>query len=103
MQMDRGQQLQAIELFHQKLWSDYGANYLLTSLIAWKNLTRRANWSAQHLQKPCPSTPSQELPQHGLASNWAYEINWGVLTETMETARWVPLKWSCEQVLKELS
>ena len=103
MQMDRGQQLQAIELFHQKLWSDYGANYLLTSLIGLEKFDEKSELVRTALAETLPQYAKSRIAAAWACLKLGLRDQLGVLTETMETARWVPLKWSCEQVLKELS
>ena len=103
MQMDRGQQIRAIELFHQKLWSDYGANYLLTSLIGLEKFDEKSELVRTALAETLPQYAKSRIAAAWACLKLGLRDQLGVLTETMETARWVPLKWSCEQVLKELS
>jgi len=103
MKMPNQQQLEAIDHIHDKFWSDYGANYLLTAVIGLNKVHERSNLVRTAL--------AETLPQYAksrVAAAWAclsLELNDQIelLQDIQFNARWLPLKWSCEQVLKQMS
>tara|TARA_B100001059_G_scaffold147221_1_gene147108 strand:+ start:2579 stop:3775 length:1197 start_codon:yes stop_codon:yes gene_type:complete len=103
LNMPSRQQLDAIDRIHDKFWSDYGANYLLTAVIGLKQVHERSDLVRTAL--------AETLPQYAksrVAAAWAclsLELNDQIelLQEIQLNAKWLPLKWSCEQVLKQMS
>lgn len=103
LKMPSQQQLDAIDRIHDKFWSDYGANYLLTAVIGLKQVHERSDLVRTAL--------AETLPQYAksrVAAAWAclsLELNDQIelLQEIQLNAKWLPLKWSCEQVLKQMS
>ncbi len=103
MKMPNQQQLEAIDHIHDKFWSDYGANYLLTAVIGLNKVHERSDLVRTAL--------AETLPQYAksrVAAAWAclsLELNDQIelLQDIQLNARWLPLKWSCEQVLKQMS
>ncbi len=103
LKMPRAEQLEIIDGIHSRLWSDYGANYLLTSLIGLDSIHERSELIRTSL--------AETLPQYAksrVAAAWAcLKLE---LTDQLEllkaintSSKWMPLKWSCAQVLKEFS
>ena len=103
MKMPSQQQLEAIDHIHDKFWSDYGANYLLTAVIGLNRVHERSDLVRTAL--------AETLPQYAksrVAAAWAclrLELNDQIelLQDIQMNTRWLPLKWSCEQVLKQMS
>ena len=103
MKMPSQQQLDAIDHIHDKFWSDYGANYLLTAVIGLNRVHERSDLVRTAL--------AETLPQYAksrVAAAWAclsLELNDQIelLQDIQMNTRWIPLKWSCEQVLKQMS
>ena len=103
LNMPSRQQLDAIDRIHDKFWSDYGANYLLTAVIGLKQVHERSDLVRTAL--------AETLPQYAksrVAAAWAclsLELNDQIelLQEIQLNAKCLPLKWSCEQVLKQMS
>ena len=101
--MSKTQQLETIDHIHSRLWSDYGANYLLTSVVGLQKLHERSDLVRTAL--------AETLPQYAksrVAAAWACmalglsdQVN--LLQEIHREAQWIPLKWSCGQVLQQLS
>ena len=103
MKMPSPQQLEAIDHIHAKFWSDYGANYLLTAVIGLNRVHERSDLVRTAL--------AETLPQYAksrVAAAWAclsLELNDQIelLQDIQMNTQWIPLKWSCEQVLKQMS
>ena len=101
--MPRPQQIKIIDGIHSRLWSDYGANYLLTSMIGLASIHERAELIRTSL--------AETLPQYAksrVAAAWAcleLDLNdqLGLLKDISTNSQWLPLKWSCSQALKKFS
>ena len=103
LKMPKPQQIEIIDGIHSRLWSDYGANYLLTSLVGLGSIHEREELVRTSL--------AEILPQYAksrVAAAWAclkldLSDQLGLLKEISTSSKWVPLKWSCSQVLKKYS
>jgi hypothetical protein len=103
LQLPKTQQIEIIDGIQSRLWSDYGANYLLTSLVGLGSIHER-----EELVK---TSLAETLPQYAksrVAAAWAclkLDLNdqLGLLNEISMSSQWVPLKWSCSQVLQKFS
>ena len=103
LKMTRPQQLEIIYGIRSRLWSDYGANYLLTSLIGLGSIGER--------EELIKTSLAETLPQYAksrVAAAWGclrldLKDQLGLLKSISTSSKWVPLKWSCSQVLKQFS
>ena len=99
LQMPKPQQIEIIDGIHARLWSDYGANYLLTSLIGLGSIQER--------EELIKTALAETLPQYAksrVAAAWAclkldLKDQLGLLKDIGTNSQWIPLKWSCLQVL----
>tara|TARA_B100000965_G_C18988542_1_gene497256 strand:- start:130 stop:441 length:312 start_codon:yes stop_codon:yes gene_type:complete len=103
MKMPSRQQLEAIDHIHAKFWTAYGANYLLTTVIG----LNRAHERSDLMRTALAETQSQYAKSR-VAVAWAYlnlELNDQIelLQDIQMDTRLLPLKWSCERVLKQMS
>ncbi len=103
LKMTRPQQIEMIDGIRSRLWSDYGANYLLTSLIGLGSIGER--------EELIKTSLAETLPQYAksrVAAAWGclrldLKDQLGLLKSISTSSKWVPLKWSCSQVLKQFS
>ena len=103
IRMQKQEQIDAIEQIQTKHWSDYGANYLLTSVIGLQKVHEHS-----HLVR---TALAETLPQYAksrVAAAWAcLSLNLSdqvdLLREIQTESKWTPLRWSCERVLQQLS
>ena len=103
LKIPKPQQIETIDGIHSRLWSDYGANYLLTSLIGLGSIHEREDLIRTSL--------AETLPQYAksrVAAAWAclkldLKDQLGLLKDISTSSQWLPLKWSCSQVLKKFS
>ena len=103
LKMTRPQQIEIIDGIRSRLWSDYGANYLLTSLIGLGSIGER--------EELIKTSLAETLPQYAksrVAAAWGclrldLKDQLGLLKSISTSSKWVPLKWSCSQVLKQFS
>ena len=103
MRMPKHQQVESIDQIHSRYWSDYGANYLLTAVIGLNQIQER--------QELVRTALAETLPQYAksrVAAAWAC-LSLGLrdqtvlLDEIAQSSQWMPLKWSCYQVLQHLT
>ena len=103
MAMPIHEKIELIDEIKEKLWSDYVTHYYLTVIVGLQGLRGRSELLRQALAETIPQFTKSRIAaawgclSHGLADQKP------LLTELSETAYWVPLKWSCPQVLKKLS
>ena len=103
LKMTMPQQIEIIDGIRSRLWSDYGANYLLTSLIGLGSIGER--------EELIKTSLAETLPQYAksrVAAAWGclkldLKDQLGLLKSISTSSKWVPLKWSCSQVLKQFS
>ena len=103
LKMTRPQQIEIIDGIRSRLLSDYGANYLLTSLIGLGSIGER--------EELIKTSLAETLPQYAksrVAAAWGclrldLKDQLGLLKSISTSSKWVPLKWSCSQVLKQFS
>ena len=101
--MPRTQQLETIDHIHSRLWSDYGANYLLTSVIGLQKLHERSDLVRTALAETLPQYAKSRVAAAWACMTLGLSDQVNLLVEIHREATWLPLKWSCSQVLKQLS
>ncbi len=101
--MSRMQQLETIDHIHSRLWSDYGANYLLTSVIGLQKLHERSDLVRTALAETLPQYAKSRVAAAWACMTLGLSDQVNLLMEIHREATWLPLKWSCGQVLKQLS
>ena len=103
LQLPEQQQLAAIDAIHSKFWSDYGANYLITSVVGLARLQQRSDLVRTALAETLPQYAKSRVAAAWACLSLKLIDQVSLLQEIQRSSRWIPLKWSCEQVLKELS
>jgi hypothetical protein len=103
LQLPEQQQLAAIDAIHSKFWSDYGANYLITSVVGLARLQQRSDLVRTALAETLPQYAKSRVAAAWACLSLKLIDQVSLLQEIQISSRWIPLKWSCEQVLKELS
>ena len=103
LQLPQHQQLGAIDSIHSKFWSDYGANYLITSVVGLAGQHQRSDLVRTALAETLPQYAKSRVAAAWACLSLKLTDQRESLHEIQATSRWIPLKWSCEQALKELS
>ena len=91
LKMTRPQQIEIIDGIRSRLWSDYGANYLLTSLIGLGSIGER--------EELIKTSLAETLPQYAksrVAAAWGclrldLKDQLGLLKSISTSSKWVPL------------
>jgi hypothetical protein len=103
MTMPMHEKLALIDEIKEKLWSDYVTHYYLTLVVGLQGLKGRSDLLRLALAETIP-----QYTKSRIAAAWGC-LNHGLLDqkplleELAATAYWLPLKWSCKQVLKKMS
>ena len=103
MRMPKQQQIESIDQIYARDWSDYGTNYLLTAVIGVNRIQER-----QELVRTALAATLPQYAKSRVAAAWAC-LSLGLRDQTMlldeieKTSQWMPLKWSCHQVLQHLT
>jgi hypothetical protein len=103
LKMTRPQQLEIIDGIRSRLWSDYGANYLLTSLIGLGSIGEREELIRTSLAETLPQYAKSRVAAAWGCLKLDLKDQLGLLKSISTDSKWVPLKWSCSQVLKQFS
>ena len=103
LKMTRPQQIEIIDGIRSRLWSDYGANYLLTSLIGLGSIGEREELIKTSLAETLPQYAKSRVAAAWGCLKMDLKDQLGLLKSISTSSKWVPLKWSCSQVLKQFS
>ena len=103
MKMPSQQQLEAIDHIHDKFWSDYGANYLRTAVVGLNRVHEHSDLVRTALVETLPQYAKSRVAAAWACLSLELKDQIGLLQEIHLNAKWIPLKWSCEQVLKQMS
>ena len=103
LKMTRPQQIEIIDGIRSRLWSDYGANYLLTSLIGLGSIGEREELIRTSLAETLPQYAKSRVAAAWGCLKLDLKDQLDLLKSISTGSKWVPLKWSCSQVLKQFS
>ena len=101
--MPKKLQLETIDHLHSRLWSDYGANYLLTSVVGLQNVQERSDLVRTALAETLPQYAKSRVAAAWACLRLGLTDQVELLRDIQKTATWIPLKWSCEHALQGLS
>ena len=102
IKMPKGQQLDTIDHIHSRFWSDYGVNYLLTAVVGLQGLQERSDLVRTALAETLPQYAKSRVAAAWSCLRLGLKDQVEPLMQIQQTTSWLPLKWSCEQVLKGL-
>ena len=103
MSMEEEQKLALIDRIKDKLWSDYVTHYYLTAVVSLQKIETRSELVRLALAETIP-----QYTKSRIAAAWgclAMGLNdqAELLGQLATQAPWLPLKWTCMQVLKKLT
>ena len=101
MSMAQGEKIYLIDEIKRKLWSDHVTHYYLTSVVALQKITCRSDLLKQALAETIP-----QYSKSRIAAAWgclALDLTdqKSILEDLSKSSYWLPLKWTCKQVLKK--
>ena len=102
MSMEEEEKLVLIDRIKDKLWSDYVTHYYLTAVVSLQKIDSRSELVRLALAETIPQyTKSRIAAAWGCLAMGLHDQ--AELLEQLATqAQWIPLKWTCMQVLKKL-
>ena len=103
MNMDKRSRMELINEIKQKLWSDYVTHYYLTSVISLQGLSERSDLICLALAETIPQYTKSRIAAAWGCLRLRLTDQKPLLEELSVSANWLPLKWTCRQVLKQLS
>ncbi len=103
MQMQPSSALEIIDDLKNRLGSDYGIHYLLTSCVGLMKLEERSDIIRSSLAQTDPQYTKSRIAAVWGCLNLELRDQVPHIEALAGSAGWVPLKWSCRRVLKVLS
>lgn len=97
------EKLDLIDQIKQKLWSDYVIHYYLTVVVSLQALDERSDLIRLALAETIPQYTKSRIAAAWGCVGLGLNDQIPLLKELSEKAQWIPLKWTCQQVLKQLS
>ena len=103
MTVDIHKRMELIDEIKQKLWSDYVTHYYLTAVISLQGLSERSDLVRLALAETIPQYTKSRIAAAWGCLRLRLTDQKPLLEELSASAPWIPLKWTCRQVLKQLS
>ena len=102
MAMPKAERMILIDEIKEKLWSDYVTHYYLTAVVSLQGLEERSDLIRLALAETIPQYTKSRIALHGVPPLRPCDQK-PLLEELSANAFWLPLKWTCQRVLKQLS
>ena len=103
MAMTMPEKIVLIDEIKQKLWSDYVTHYYLTAVVSLQKLGERSELIRLALAETIPQYSKSRIAAAWGCLRLGLTDQRPILKELSMSAQWLPLKWTCRQVLKQLS
>ena len=103
MAMSMPEKIVLIDEIKQKLWSDYVTHYYLTAVVSLEKLDERSELIRLALAETIPQYTKSRIAAAWGCLSLGLSDQRPILEELAVSAHWLPLKWTCRQVLKQLS
>ena len=103
MAMPMPEKIILINEIKEKLWSDYVTHYYLTAVVSLQGLEERSDLIRLALAETIPQYTKSRIAAAWGCLRLRLTDQKPLLEELSVSARWIPLKWTCRQVLKQLS
>lgn len=103
MLIEKNECLDIISSMEERLWSDYVTHYYLTMIVG-----LRAFHEKSYLVRSALAETTPQYAKSRVAAAWAC-LSLGlndqleILHELSENSQWIPLRWSCQQVIDGLA
>ncbi len=103
MAMPEAERMILIDEIKEKLWSDYVTHYYLTAVVSLQGLEERSDLIRLALAETIPQYTKSRIAAAWGCLRLGLVDQKPLLEELAATAFWLPLKWTCQRVLKQLS
>ena len=102
MRLEIPKKLELIDEIKEKLWSDYVTHYYLTSVVSLQKIESKAELIRLALAETIPQYTKSRIAAAWGCLNLRLTDQKPMLEELAEQAPWIPLKWTCKHVLKQM-
>ena len=99
MAMPMPDKLELIDRIKEKLWSDYVTHYYLTVVVSSQRITERSNLVRLALAETIPQYTKSRIAAAWGCMKMGLADQQTLLAELSRSAAWIPLRWTCQQVL----
>ena len=102
MAMAGEDKLALIDRIKNKLWSDYVTHYYLTAVVSLQKIESRSELVRLALAETIPQYTKSRIAAAWGCLAMGLDDQTELLSQLANEAQWIPLKWTCMQVLKKL-
>tara|TARA_B100001939_G_scaffold86583_1_gene74146 strand:- start:316 stop:846 length:531 start_codon:yes stop_codon:yes gene_type:complete len=102
MGMAPAPQLSLIDALQRDLGSDYGVHYLLASCTGLLGLHERSQLVREAMAETAPQYAKSRVAAAWSCLRLGLHDQSQTIAELSQSSAWQPLRWSCQQVLKQL-
>jgi len=102
MSMEEEEKLVLIDRIKDKLWSDYVTHYYLTAVVSLQRIETRSELVRLALAETIPQYTKSRIAAAWGCLAMGLDDQAELLEQLSTEAQWLPLKWTCMQVLKKL-
>ena len=103
MSMEEEEKLALIDRIKDKLWSDYVTHYYLTAVVSLQKIETRSELVRLALAETIPQYTKSRIAAAWGCLTMGLNDQSELLGQLATQAQWLPLKWTCMQVLKKLT
>jgi hypothetical protein len=102
MRIDRDECLELIESMQERLWSDYVTHYYLSCIVGLRKINEKSDLIRSALAETTPQYTKSRIAAAWACLDLQLYDQMDLLYELSASAPWVPLRWTCQQVLARL-
>ena len=102
MRIDRDECLELIESMQERLWSDYVTHYYLSCIVGLRKISEKSDLIRSALAETTPQYTKSRIAAAWACLDLQLYDQMDLLYELSASAPWVPLRWTCQQVLARL-
>ena len=102
MKLQKHDQLELIDEIKEKLWSDYVTHYYLTAVVGLQKIESKSELIRLALAETIPQYTKSRIAAAWGCLNLGLTDQKPLLEQLADEAPWVPLKWTCKHVLKQM-
>ncbi|MAN18418.1 MAG: bilin biosynthesis protein CpeY [Synechococcus sp. EAC657] len=103
MALPATEKLLVIDAIKDKLWSDYVTHYYLTAVVSLQEINERSHLVRLALAETIPQYTKSRIAAAWGCLAMGLDDQKHLLEDLANTAAWIPLRWTCLQVLKKMS
>ena len=100
--MEKGDSIAILHDLFERRGSDYGVHYFVTALIGLKQLHPLEELLIQSLEETRPQYSKSRVAAAWGCLRMNLQNKLPLLKELETSSRWLPLKWSCHQIVKKM-